>query len=171
METGLQRWYSSPLGELLLEARDGALVGAWFAGQAYFGQTPGLRPGETAQDQAANEAVLEQTAAWLDRYFRGEDPGAPPVCRLGGTPFQRAVWAQLEAIPYGEHRSYGQIAAVLGSSARAVGGAVGRNPISILIPCHRVIGADGSLTGYAGGTELKKDLLQMEKQLAVLTKL
>ncbi|MBR7010461.1 MAG: methylated-DNA--[Oscillospiraceae bacterium] len=160
---------ASPLGSVTLAARDGALVGLWFQGQAYFG-----RPGKAGAEPeilfpdarascAGDAAVLDRAVAWLERYFRGEDPGTPPPCAPGGTAFQRAVWARLAEIPYGETVSYGALAAELGSSARAVGGAVGRNPISLMIPCHRVLGADGSLTGYAGGTERKRWLLELER--------
>lgn len=109
-------------------------------------------------------AVFEDAVRWLDRYFGGEDPGPPPpLAPLGATPFRSAVWALLRELPYGSTTTYGRIAARLGGmSARAVGGAVGRNPISLMIPCHRVLGADGSLTGYAGGTDRKAALLALE---------
>ena len=114
--------------------------------------------------------VLAETVRWLDRYFSGEEPDFLPLMALAGTAFQREVWSLLLEIPYGETRTYGQLASELAArrgidrmSAQAVGGAVGRNPISILVPCHRVVGADGSLTGYAGGLDNKKKLLTLEK--------
>ena len=113
--------------------------------------------------------VFEKSIEWLDIYFSGRDPGfSPPLC-LKGTDFQNKVWNILLKIPYGKTVTYGQIAEIMVKtgwmvkvSARAVGGAVGRNPVSIIVPCHRVIGADGSLTGYAGGVERKKKLLALE---------
>jgi len=113
--------------------------------------------------------VFRAVRLWLDRYFRGGDPGPTPPLAPEGTPFQREVWALLQAIPYGETTTYGLLAQGFAArtgrrtSPRAVGAAVGHNPISILIPCHRVLGADGGLTGYAGGLERKQWLLQHEK--------
>lgn len=166
--------YESPLGPMTLAAElgeglpdGGALVGAWFDGQRYDragldGAGAGVDPG------GAEPAVLGRARAWLDRYFAGEDPGEPPALAPRGTDFQQRVWARLRAIPRGQTRAYGQIAdaveAEIGHrcSARAVGGAVGRNPISVIVPCHRVVGADGSLTGYAGGTDRKMWMLRLE---------
>ena len=107
---------------------------------------------------------LREAKTWLDRYFAGERPN-PAELKLSpkGTAFQQRVWQELLRIPYGRTVSYGSLAAHLGSSARAVGSAVGRNPISVIIPCHRVLGADGSLGGYAGGLENKMKLLRLEK--------
>ena len=113
--------------------------------------------------------LFEKTRAWLERYFAGKAPELDVPLRPDGTAFQRAVWELLREIPYGETISYGELAAALAERsgrpcpARAVGGAVGRNPVSILVPCHRVVGADGSLTGYAGGTERKRKLLEIER--------
>ena len=113
-------------------------------------------------------AVLAAARTWLERYFAGEDPGAPPPLAPAATAFQQRVREQLLAIPRGSTRAYGQlarrIAALTGrrGSARAVGGAVGRNPISIMVPCHRVVGADGAVVGYAGGTDRKIRLLRLE---------
>ncbi len=146
----------TPLGAVLLASDGEALCGLWFEGQKYF--AAGLGAARTEKDLP----VFAETERWLAAYFSGKDPGEPPPLRPCGTPFQRAVWEALRAIPYGETLSYGALARRLGSSARAVGGAVGRNPISILIPCHRVLGADGSLTGYAGGLERKTALLKRE---------
>ena len=147
--------YDSPLGEIVLAADGDALIGLWFSGQAHFGA--GLR------DAADGDcAVLHEAKAWLDAYFAGKTPESTPKLAPRGTAFQQKVWAELLRIPRGGTVTYGELAERLGSHARAVGGAVGRNPISILIPCHRVVGKDGSLTGYAGGTERKKALLQIE---------
>ena len=150
--------FQSPLGQMLL-CSDGIYVTAvTFTGQkheethipadAVFGTCP----------------VLEEAKSWLIRYFNGEIPDFLPPLMPEGTPFQKNVWALLLEIPYGQTVTYGYLAQKLGcKSAQAVGGAVGRNPISILIPCHRVVGADGSLTGYAGGVEKKEYLLNLEK--------
>ena len=147
--------YDSPLGEIVLAADGDALIGLWFSGQAHFGA--GLRGAEDGDC-----AVLREAKAWLDDYFAGKAPETLPKLRPRGTAFQQRVWAELLRIPRGETETYGALAERLGSHARAVGGAVGRNPISILIPCHRVVGKDGSLTGYAGGTERKAALLKIE---------
>ena len=151
--------YESPLGKMLLAADGDGLTGAWFYGQRYFAR--GL---EDAEKNSATEApALAAARRWLDAYFAGERPdvaGLPLAPR--GTAFQRRVWDALLAIPYGETRTYGELAAELGSSPRAVGSAVGRNPISVIVPCHRVLGADGSLTGYAGGLDHKRAILELE---------
>ena len=155
--------YSSPLGEVLLSADDTGLSGLWFAGQRYFARTlpPGAAPGETP--------VLTETKRWLDCYFSGKRPDFLPPLHLIGTDFQQAVWNLLLEIPYGQTVTYGALARTLAQqlgkpamSAQAVGAAVGRNPVSIIVPCHRVVGADGNLTGYAGGVERKLQLLQLE---------
>ena len=152
--------YASPLGRILLASDGEALVGLWFEGQKHFGA--GLA-GEGAEEPLP---VFDQAVRWLDRYFSGREPDFTPPLRPRGTAFQKAVWRRLLDIPYGHTVPYGEIAASLGlppGAARAVGGAVGRNPISLMIPCHRVVGANGSLTGYAGGIERKKRLLELEK--------
>ena len=155
--------YSSPLGEVLLSADDTGLSGLWFAGQRYFARTlpPGAAPGETP--------VLTETKRWLDCYFSGKRPDFLPPLHLIGTDFQQAVWNLLLEIPYGQTVTYGALARTLAQqlgkpamSAQAVGAAVGRNPVSIIVPCHRVVGADGNLTGYAGGVERKLQLPQLE---------
>lgn len=154
------RQYASPLGGVTLESDGEALTGLWFDGQKYSGGDP------DARREAAPLPVLEETARWLDLYFSGRRPGFTPKLCPRGTPFRRAVWEALLTVPYGETATYGEIARRLGlgpASARAVGGAVGRNPIALIIPCHRVLGADGGLTGYAGGLERKARLLEMEK--------
>lgn len=154
--------YDSPLGPITLAGEDGALTGLWFDGQKYFGA------GLPAGTPEGEPPVFRQVRAWLDRYFRGEDPGPAPPLAPAGTAFQRAVWEVLREIPYGRTATYGQVAQATGrglgrnTSPRAAGSAVGRNPISLLIPCHRVVGAGGSLTGYAGGLERKEALLKLE---------
>ena len=154
----------SPLGTILLSGDGEALTGLWFLGQKYEGA--GV-PENAPVDESL--PVFETARAWLRAYFAGEALPEPPVLRPTGTDFQKAVWRRLLAIPYGERRTYGDLASeletVLGrkTSARAVGSAVGRNPISLLIPCHRVVGADGSLTGYAGGLSRKEALLARER--------
>ncbi len=157
-------WYTSPLGRLLLAADDSGLTGAWFAGQKYFARHLDAAHAERQTPH------LEQAGRWLDVYFSGREPGFTVPLHPMGTAFQTAVWQLLCAIPYGQTRTYGQLAAQLASqmgrahlSAQAVGGAVGRNPISIFVPCHRVVGATGSLTGYAGGLDRKMALLGLEK--------
>ena len=151
------RHYDSPLGGITLSCDGAALTGLWFDGQAHFGK--GL---DTAHE-AGDAPALDEAARWLDMYFAGLQPGFTPVLAPRGTAFQRAVWDALLTLPYGETTTYGRLAARLGTaSARAVGGAVARNPISLIIPCHRVIGADGSLTGYAGGIGIKRALLTLE---------
>ena len=154
--------YDSPLGPITLAGEDGALTGLWFDGQKYFGA------GLPAGTPEGEPPVFRQVRACLHRYFRGEDPGPAPPLAPAGTAFQRAVWEVLREIPYGRTATYGQVAQAAGrglgrnTSPRAAGSAVGRNPISLLIPCHRVVGAGGSLTGYAGGLERKEALLKLE---------
>lgn len=167
--------YASPLGAMTLAAimgeglpDGGALVGAWFDGQAHDRAGVPEDAAVLATDDPAAPAVLAEAAAWLDAYFAGRDAGEPPTLAAEGTPYQQEVWAQLRAIPAGETRTYGQLAEAIEArtghrgSARAVGGAVGRNPLSVVVPCHRVVAADGALTGYAGGTDRKTWLLRHE---------
>lgn len=146
--------YDSPVGKLLLTCTDQGLTGIYMNRE-----TP----------QQAEYPILQQTAAWLDAYFRGENPDVDIPLTPQGTAFQKQVWQLLLTIPYGEIRSYGEIAREMATtlgkekmSAQAVGQAVGKNPISILIPCHRVVGTKGQLTGYAGGLEKKVWLLRHE---------
>lgn len=152
----------TPLGPVLMSSDGETLTGLWFVGQAHFGE--GLSPAAVAGDCP----VFREAEAWLGQYFSGSAPEHCPPLAPKGTEFQKAVWDELLTIPYGETRTYGEIAAALSRklgrnvSARAVGGAVGRNPISLLIPCHRVLGAGGKLTGYAGGLARKTALLQLE---------
>ena len=147
----------SPLGALLLASDGEALTGLWLEGQAYF--AAGL-PADAAERELP---VFCQAEEWLAAYFAKKPlPSMPPLAPRG-TEFQRAVWRRLSQIPYGATTTYGALARELGRSApRAVGAAVGRKPISILIPCHRVLGSDGRLTGYAGGLARKQFLLDLE---------
>ncbi len=155
--------YSSPLGKILLAADEEGLTGLWFEGQKYYAY-------QLSDESREEEApVLTQTKQWLSDYFSGREPDFMPPLHLKGTDFQRSVWDILRSIPYGETITYGEIAGRIAEkrglprmSPQAVGGAVGRNPISILVPCHRVVGSNGSLTGYAGGIEKKIELLSLE---------
>lgn len=157
--------YDSPVGALLLAERDEKLVGVWMEGQKYF-------PGPLREEcrERGGSAVLRQAGLWLDRYFAGERlaAGELPLAPIGSG-FRKEVWQILCEIPYGETATYGEISRKLAArrglermSAQAVGGAVGHNPISIIIPCHRVVGSNGSLTGYAGGVQKKIKLLAHE---------
>ena len=151
--------YASPLGTLTLASDGENLTGLWIAGQKYFAAgTPTNLP---ARDDLP---VFMQVRGWLDRYFAGERPAASELpLAPQGSAFRQGVWRILCEIPYGQTVTYGEIAKRLGvRSAQAVGGAVGHNPISIIIPCHRVLGSDGSLTGYAGGAQKKIWLLAHE---------
>ncbi len=156
--------YDSPLGGITMASDGQALIGLWFDGQQYFADTL------SGEYQEKDLAVFEETARWLDIYFSGKDPGFTPPLELRTTPFRSQVWKILLTIPYGKTMTYGQIAQRLAQqkgrermSAQAVGQAVGHNSISLIIPCHRVIGADGSLTGYAGGISKKEKLLALEQ--------
>ena len=182
-------YYASPLGDIALESDGKVLTGLRFE---YQGQDDGRGPGrEEGREESLEEdwdegpfstpvcmpggrgkepPVFKETRRWLDRYFEGQDPGFVPPLRADGTPFQQTVWEILQAIPYGETKTYGEIAARIARlrgirkmSAQAVGGAVSRNPISLIIPCHRVIGSDGNLTGYVGGLDRKEWLLSWEQ--------
>lgn len=157
--------YDSPLGAILLAADDLGLTGLWFKGQKYFAATL------TAEVQTKETPALREGRRWLDLYFAGKEPKTSPPLHLIGTPFRLSVWKILSEIPYGKTMTYGDIAQRLAQerglprlSARAVGSAVGRNPISLIIPCHRVIGRNGRLTGYAGGLHRKAYLLAMERR-------
>lgn len=156
--------YASPLGGITIAGTENAVTGLWFDGQKYFGST--LSP----NCEEKSLPVFEQADLWLDIYFSGKAPDFTPTIFFNATDFRRAVWEVLLKIPYGETMTYGEIASeiaqqrnVLKISAQAVGNAVGHNPISLIIPCHRVVGADGSLTGYAGGIDKKAKLLELEK--------
>ena len=155
------RQIDSPLGAITLAATDTGLAGAWFQGQRHWPDTRGWR-----SDDA--HPVLREAAAQLADYFGGRRSHFDlPLDLSHGTAFQQAVWQALRAIPRGRTCSYGALSARLGNAAavRAVGAAVGRNPISVIVPCHRVLGADGALTGYAGGLERKSALLALEGAL------
>ena len=149
--------YESPLGLITMAGEGDALVGLWLERQKHFASTLGPDAVEGWLP------VFGETSRWLDIYFSGAEPGFMPRLDLRGTPFRQVVWKDLLAIPYGETVSYGELARRVGTSPRAIGGAVGHNPVSIIVPCHRVIGADACLTGYAGGLELKARLLLLEK--------
>ena len=149
--------YSSPLGGITLAGSGDSLTGLWFDGQAHFA---------ASLDNLGEEGwlpVFDDAFRWLDSYFGGYVPSLTPQLDLRGTPFQQVVWRALLDLPYGDTLTYGELARQLNSSARAVGGAVGRNPVSLIVPCHRVVGADGCLTGYAGGLDRKARLLELER--------
>ena len=149
---------STPLGEMLLASDGSALCGAWFLGQKYFP----LLAGWTEQKKEQSDALFKKAAWELQRYFGGQLRCFTVPLRPQGTPFQQKVWARIAEIGYGRTSTYGQLAEALGSSPRAVGAATGRNPLSLFIPCHRVVGSEGFLTGYAGGLKRKKALLKLE---------
>ena len=148
--------FHSPLGEMKLCCDGNNLTAVIFSGQKYENL-------HLAAAEPGTSPVLMQTKEWLTLYFSGKIPAFLPPMKPSGTLFQLQVWEALLQIPYGQTATYGQIAKMTGcKSAQAVGGAVGRNPISILIPCHRVIGVDGKLIGYAGGVDKKEFLLKLE---------
>jgi len=154
----VQTHYASPLGPMIVAATDRGLAGIWFEGQKHMPDSSGW----TAQPR---HPVLQRAVRQLEEYFSGARDGFDlPLDLQGGTPFQQSVWRALLAIPRGGTTSYGLLSQRIGqpAAARAVGAAVGRNPLSVVVPCHRVLGADGSLTGYAGGLERKTALLQLE---------
>lgn len=181
--------YASPLGKILITADDAGVTGLWFQDQPNTKQRPQV--GRTTTDEfSESDAFCDQTKHWLDIYFSGQEPDFMPSLHAVGTPFQLAVWQILRQIPYGQTMTYGEIAQLIAAqrnapqagiaqrdasqngaarrnrsrmSAQAVGGAVGRNPIALLVPCHRVVGANGKLTGYAGGVDRKAKLLALEK--------
>ncbi len=180
--------YPSPLGELTMVSDGKALTALSFQGEKYeaavveesqigdrdnqavvIGKTKTNEQEADALEKEGAKAVFDCTERWLDSYFSGHNPDfTPPIC-LKGTSFQEDVWEILKRIPYGKVISYGEIARQIAEkrglkrmSAQAVGGAVGRNPIAIIIPCHRVVGSNGSLTGYAGGLDKKTELLKIE---------
>ena len=157
-------YYQSPLGNILLAADETGLTGLWFEGQKHYAK------GLNADFKEENLPVFEKTKLWLDIYFSGSKPDFTPPLHLVGTHFQEDVWKILLKIPYGCTTTYSGIAekvagrrGVKNMSAQAVGGAVGRNQISIIVPCHRVIASNGSLTGYAGAIDKKIHLLEIEK--------
>lgn len=156
--------YSSPMGGITLSSNGTELTGLWFDGQKYFG--------DTLSEECAEKSlpIFEQTAHWLDIYFSGNAPDFTPPLKMETTPFRKAVWEIMLTIPFGQTMTYGEIADRIAKqkglskmSAQAVGGAVGHNSISLIIPCHRVVGTNGSLTGYAGGIDKKVKLLTLER--------
>lgn len=158
--------YQSPLGGITMASDGNALTGLWFDGQKHFAQTL------TADHTEKFLPVFEEADRWLNLYFSGRVPDFTPALNPAGTPFRKAVWNILLTVPCGQTVTYGQIADRLAEqdgtgpvSARAVGGAVGHNPVSLIIPCHRVVGAGGRLTGYAGGLDRKERLLQLEQAM------
>lgn len=158
-------YYQSPIGKLLLASKNNKLIGLWIEGQKYYL----VNLNEELQENNEEE-ILVKTKEWLDRYFKGEKPQISELeLEPIGSEFRKNVWKLLCQIPYGEVTTYKNIAENMAKimnkkqmSAQAVGGAVGHNPISIIIPCHRVVGIDGSLTGYAGGIDKKIKLLELE---------
>lgn len=155
--------YDSPLGGILLAADEIGLTGLWFDGQKYFARD---LPADRVE---RNTPTLSEAKRWLDVYFTGKEPDFMPPLHPIGSAFRRSVWDILLQIPYGQTTTYGEIARQLAEkqglprmSAQAVGGAVGHNEISVIIPCHRVVGTNGSLTGYAGGIDKKVKLLEWE---------
>ncbi len=155
--------YQSPLGRILLAADDSGLTGLWFEKQKYFASTL------DSEHVMCDLPLFQDAMHWLDLYFAGQKPDFDLPLHMTGTAFQKEVWEILRRIPYGKTITYGEIARQIAAgrgldhmSAQAVGGAVGHNPVSIIVPCHRVIGANGSLTGYAGGMEKKLYLLNLE---------
>lgn len=157
--------YESPLGMMELASDGFNLIGAWFIGQKHFGEALGKEAKEECLP------VFQKAIEWFSIYFAGKEPGFALPLSMRGTSFQKEVWDILLSIPYGHTVTYGEIASILAKrrgltamSAQAVGSAVGRNPISIIVPCHRVLGARGALGGYAAGNERKTYLLSLEKE-------
>lgn len=151
-------YYYAPIGRLLLECDGTALTGLWIENQQYYAASA---TSEMHIDD--NRPIFITVRQWLDEYFAGRNPDVKNIpLNPCDTDFRRRVWNELQNIPYGKTTTYGDIARKLNTSPRAVGGAVAHNPISIIIPCHRVIGANNSLTGYAGGLDIKSILLSME---------
>ena len=167
MYNGLMEYihhYDTPLGGITMASDETALIGLWFDGQKYFADALG------DEYEERTLPVFKETDRWLDIYFSGKQPDFIPPLHMKTTDFRRSVWELLLTIPYGQTMTYGEIAAKIAAkngmakmSAQAVGGAVGHNAISLIIPCHRVIGSNGSLTGYASGIDKKIKLLELEK--------
>ena len=159
---------NTPLGKIQAAACDNKLSGLWFIGQKYFPE------GTETWLNKPDYPVFISLKNWLKDYFAGKKPKLRLPLSPEGSDFRQAVWKLLLKIPYGKTTTYGAIAAQLASGSRtaaqAVGGAVGHNPISLIIPCHRVLGADGSLTGYAGGLEKKRALLELEGAISTTAK-
>ena len=168
--------YQSPLGSITLASDGEALVGLWFDGQKYFADTL-----DKQHEERDDLSIFDETRRWLDTYFSGKAPDFTPKLSMRASDFRKRVWEIMLTIPYGRTMTYGDIARQIARergvptmSTQAVGGAVGHNSISLIIPCHRVVGTSGSFTGYAGGIDKKLRLLQMEgsmqQQLFVPTK-
>jgi methylated-DNA-[protein]-cysteine S-methyltransferase len=153
-----QATIDTPLGKMLLARTEKGLAGVWFEGQKH-------HPGPLAAPERPDDELLRRAAVQLQAYFAGTGEAFDVPLDLHGTPFQRAVWKALLEIEPSRTRSYGDLARELGaaSAVRAVGGAVGRNPVSVIVPCHRVVGGNGTLTGYAGGVDRKRALLVLER--------
>ncbi|CUX28586.1 methylated-DNA--[protein]-cysteine S-methyltransferase [Clostridium sp. C105KSO13] len=166
---GFIYYYPSDIGRITLASDGKNITGLWIQGQKYYGST--MEKSSTEENIGEEmRPVFKQAKLWLDTYFSGKEPEFPLPLAPKGSPFRHKVWKILCDIPYGQVVTYGDIAKALAKelgkknmSAQAVGGAVGHNPISIMIPCHRVVGADGSLTGYAGGVHTKVKLLELER--------
>ncbi len=155
--------YQTPLGQVLLAADETGLTGLWFEGAKHYGA--GLDP----EHEEKEMPVFDTVRKWLKLYFDGQEPDFLPPIHMIGSPFRIRIWEHLLQIPYGQTMTYGELAGRIAEekgiarmSAQAVGGAVAHNPISIIIPCHRMVGTDGSLTGYAGGIPKKAGLLKLE---------
>ena len=154
--------YNSPLVPLTVASDGKTIIGLWFEGQKYYADTPG------ADFEEKDLPIFELARKWLDEYFTGKEPEFSLPISMNSSPFRMKVGEILKEIPYGQTVTYGEIARIIEKesgkrvSAQAVGGAVGHNPISIIVPCHRVIGAHGKLTGYAGGVDIKLRLLELE---------
>ncbi len=158
--------YNSPLGGITLASDGNSLIGLWFDKQKYFANN--LKK----ELQEKELPIFQEAIKWLDIYFSGKSPDFTPQLLLKATEFRKSVWEILLKIPYGKTMTYGDIAKIIANnkgikkmSAQAIGGAVGHNPISLIIPCHRVIGSNGNLTGYAGGIDRKRKLLKLENAL------
>ena len=155
--------YQSPIGKILLACDEIGLTGLWFEGEKFYALSL------DKEHEEREMPVFAQVKRWLDIYFSGREPDFMPPLHMIGSSFQLSVWELLRKIPYGKTTSYGELAKCIAAkrnlphmSAQAVGGAVGHNEISIIIPCHRVVGTNGSLTGYAGGIDKKISLLKLE---------
>ena len=149
-------YYNSPIGDILLASDGEFLTGLWFVNQKYYAKNLNRDAKEKSLE------IFDLTKKWLDSYFEGNKPDFNIPIKFIGTDFQVAIWQSLLKIPYGEFVTYGNLARILNTSPRAVGTAVGKNPISIIVPCHRVVGKNNSLTGYAGGIDKKEYLLKLE---------
>lgn len=161
----LKKDLSTPLGPVTVMTDGRAITGLWFTDQQQYGSTlPRLT-------LVGDSPLFKETQTWLNQYFAGDQPAMTLPVRPEGTTFRQTVWQVLQSIPYGQVRTYGEVAQVVSDQvghdvgARSIGGAVGNNPISLLIPCHRVVAGTGDLTGYAGGLDRKRSLLELEGQL------